>query len=232
MTQMVILAGGLGTRLGKLTKNIPKSMVLVDGKHFLHYQISLIKKYGIKDIVLCVGHLSEKIEKYFGDGNAYGVKITYSKEEKELGTAGAIKNARKYLEKNFFVMYGDSYLPINYLYVQSSFENKNKLGLNVVFANNDKFDKSNVSIKDGFIQKYDKENNSKNMHYIDYGLSIFDKNVLDFIPDGKYDLGDLFNDLINKKQLLAFETKERFYEIGSLKGLSEFENFIKRTSST
>ena len=89
-TQVIILAGGLGTRLRPVTETIPKVMVDILGKPFLEYKINQIKKFGIRNIILCVGYLGEIIEDYFGKGDKFGVNIRYAYEKELLGTAGAI----------------------------------------------------------------------------------------------------------------------------------------------
>ena len=226
--QIVILAGGLATRLQPLTEKISKSMIMIEGKPFLQYQLEFLKKGGISDIVLCVGYLSKQIEIYFGDGNRFGVDIKYSKEdERLLGTAGALKNAEGLLEEEFFVMYGDSYLFLNFKEVFGHFQNLNKSALMVVYKNYDKYDKSNVVVEDGVVKKYDKKHKTKDMVYIDYGVSILRKKVLDMIPSNQvYSLEELFTELIKQNEMLAFETKERFYEIGSHRGLEEFKKYV------
>ena len=119
---MVILAGGLGTRLRPFTSEVPKALIPIGGKPFLHHQIDLLKRRGIRDIVLCVAHLGEQVKDYFGDGSWLGVRIKYSEEEGHLlGTAGAIKNAEPLLSDDFFLMYGDSYLMIDYREVMRYF---------------------------------------------------------------------------------------------------------------
>ena len=227
--QAVILAGGLATRLGNLTKEIPKSMIMVNRRPFLEHQLDLFKAIGVKDFVLCVGHLSSVIKKHFGNGELFGVNIRYSIEKDSLlGTGGALKNAEDLLEDEFFVMYGDSYLPIDYRKPLAHFHKFNKLGLNVVYKNMDRYDKSNIAVKDGVITEYSK-GGGKQIVYIDAGLSIFKKEILDLIPENRVlQLYDLFNKLIDNKELLAFETKQRFYEIGSLSGLSELEAFLSK----
>ena len=226
--QIAILAGGLATRLQPLTENIPKSMIMIEGKPFLQHQLEFLKEGGITDIVLCVGYLSEQIETYFGDGKRLGVDIKYSKEGKRLlGTAGALKNAEGLLEKEVFVMYGDSYPFLNFKEVFGHFQKFNKSALMVVYKNYDKYDKSNVVIEKGMVKKYDKKYKTKNMIYIDYGVTILSKRVLDMIPKGQvYSLESLFTTLIKQKEMLAFETKERFYEIGSYSGLEEFKKYV------
>ena len=104
--QVAILAGGLATRLRPLTQDQPKSMVRVLGRPFLEYQLEFLRRNGITAVVLCIGYLGEQIEGYFGDGGGFGVDIRYSREDKPLGTAGALKNARGLLADEFFTLYG------------------------------------------------------------------------------------------------------------------------------
>jgi N-acetyl-alpha-D-muramate 1-phosphate uridylyltransferase len=226
--QVVILAGGLATRLGDLTKNRPKSLVEIQGKPFLAYQLELLKNSGITDIVLCTGHLGAQIQETFGDGSKYGVRLRYSPEEKPLGTAGALKNAESCLNEIFVVMYGDSYLFLNFPEMMSYFTSQNKLGLDTVFKNNDAYDKSNIAVKDNLVVKYSKAEKTQDMVYIDYGAAIIRKEALQLIPENRFaPLEDLFVRLIGMEQLLAFEVNERFYEIGSPSGLRDFEEFAR-----
>ena len=232
--QVVILAGGLGTRLGALTKTIPKSMVRVCEKPFLEYQINLLKKNNLFEIVLCVGHLRNEIINYFGDGAKLGVKLSYIVEERTLlGTAGALRNAENLLEDDFMIMNGDSYLMIDYNEVTKAYKIAGKLGLMVVYQNYDKFDKSNVAIDSGLVIKYDRLHRTPEMVYIDYGLTILNKKSIAFIPQGKkYDLDNVYRDLIKIVELSAFQTQTRFYEIGSIKGLNEFSQMIESSTIT
>lgn len=227
--QMVILCGGLATRLGDIAKETPKSMIKIDGKPFLEYQIDFLKKSSIKDIVLCVGHLFEKIEDYFGNGKDFGVNITYSHDgEKQLGPIGAVKNARSILDNVFFIMYGDSYVKMDFKDVYSYFLNKDKLGLMCVYKNYDKYDKSNLVVKDGYVTGYNDSNNSNDMIYIDYGTSILRKDSLEQIPkDTFFTTGDFFIKLIKDNELLAYEVKQRFYHIGNPESLEDFKTFIR-----
>lgn len=120
--QAAILAGGLGTRLGHLTETVPKPMVPVNGKPFLEYEVGLLKQSGIGDFVLCVGHLGEQLEDYFGNGNKWGVRVRYSYDGPKLrGPAGALKGAEPLLEECFFVTYGDAYLRADYRSIMKVF---------------------------------------------------------------------------------------------------------------
>jgi NDP-sugar pyrophosphorylase family protein len=222
------LAGGLATRLRPITEKIPKGLVEIDGKPFLEYQIKLLKKYEIKNIILCVGYKGEMIEEYFGDGENFGVKISYSKESKPLGTGGAIRKAFNKLRKNFFVMYGDAYLNFDYKDIISFYEKSKGTAVLSIYKNKGKYDSSNVILDNNGKVLYDKSNPSSNMEYIDYGLSVLNKDLVKkFIPSqGFYDLADFYNEISKKELLLGYEVNERFYEIGSFGGLDEFKKYI------
>ncbi len=226
--QVAILAGGLATRLGGLAKNWPKSMLQIQGKPFLEYQLEFLKRGEIEDIVLCVGHMGEQIEQYFGDGRKYGVKIRYSREDKPLGTAGALKRAEKLLDDPFFTMFGDSFINLDFGRVMAHFNSQNKPALMTVYKNHDRYGRSNTEIEGTLVKKFSKKEKTADMVYIEYGVDLFRKEALDMIPENEpYSLDDLFPRLIEREELLAFEVNDRFYEIGSLQGLREFERFIK-----
>ena len=225
---MVILCGGLATRLGSLTKDTPKSMIQIKGKPFLEYQIENVKKHSITDIVLCVGYLSDQIEKYFGNGEKFGVNICYSSDKKNpLGPIGAIKKAGSLLNDSFFTLYGDSYVFVDFNKVYSYFQEQNKLALMVVYQNFDRYDTSNLIVKNGRVIRYGGQN-TKDMTYVDYGVGLFRKKTLNNVPkDTFYSTNDLFSDLIKQKELLAFEVKKRFYHIGTPEALAEFKKYIE-----
>ncbi len=227
--QIVILAGGLATRLRPVTENIPKSMIRVENKPFLQHQIELLRENGIRNIVLCVGHLSHMIKSYFDDGKEFGVKIRYSDEgENLLGTGGALKKAEALLEDKFFLMYGDSYLLFDYRAIESYYKKFARFCLLVVYKNHNLYDNSNVGINDGLVTNYDKTNPNGKLVYIDTGLSILRKEVLDQIPSvTPSPLEELYQKIIAKRKMLAYEVNQRFYEIGSIQGLKEFENLIR-----
>ena len=231
--QVVILAGGLATRLRSLVEKVPKSMIRVNGKPFLEYQIELLKKSGLVDILLCVGYLGSQIKDYFSDGKNFGVRLSYSEEKKKLsGTGGALKKAENLLEDEFFVMYGDSYLLLDYQEIARYFHNFNKRGLMVVYKNHNQFDKSNLIVKNGLVKLYDKKGVNPEMVYIDEGISILRKEVLPGFPLSKpFALDEIFQRLIQERELLAFQTNQRFYEIGSPQGLNDFEKLILKNGA-
>jgi N-acetyl-alpha-D-muramate 1-phosphate uridylyltransferase len=233
ITTLVLLAGGHATRLRPVTETIPKSMLEVAGKPFISHQLELIKKNGISKVIICASYLGEQIREYAGDGNSYGLNVEYSFDgEKLLGTGGAIKKALSLVNESFFVMYGDSYLDTDFKIISEYFFRKNKSGLMTVFKNEGKWDKSNIEFTNGEIIKYDKKNLEEKMKYIDYGLGILTHKAFeDFENETEFDLELVYKNLLNKNELPGFEIKERFYEIGSFKGLEETEKYLSAGSN-
>jgi NDP-sugar pyrophosphorylase family protein len=229
---VAILAGGLATRLRPITEKIPKSLVPVANRPFLSHQLEYLQAQGVRRAVLCVGYLGEMIQRDFGAGEKYGIQLDYSFDgPRLLGTGGAIKRALPLLGEEFFVLYGDSYLPINYAPIAEFFHRSGKPGLMTVFRNEGKFDASNVVFADNEIKIYDKKSKSPEMHYIDYGLSLFKASVFDgYAADQVFDLAEVMGGLVRQKQLAGFEVRERFYEIGSPSGLAELEMLLKSKS--
>jgi len=227
--QIAIICGGLATRLGNLTKILPKSMIEIKGKPFLEYQIDMLKKQNIKNIILCVGYLSEKIESYFGNGKKFDINIKYSyDEDKQLGPMGAIKKAEKLLEKEFFVLYGDSYIFVDFQKVHDFYKEKGKLACMTVYKNEDKYDNSNLIVENNIVIGYKDSKLEKKVKYIDYGTSILNKKSLDYIPSNTfYSTEEFFKKLILKKEISAYKVNKRFYHIGTPKALEEFRNYIK-----
>jgi NDP-sugar pyrophosphorylase family protein len=225
---VAILAGGLATRLKPITEKIPKLLVEVAGEPFFSHQIRLLRAAGLKKLVLCVGYLGDQIVKQYGDGSAWGVQIKYSFDGPTLlGTGGALIQALPHLGDAFYVLYGDSYLPVDYLAVGQHFIASGKKGLMTVFENHERYDASNVWFEGGEIVAYDKKNKVPQMHHIDYGLGVFSRDALDGFPRDKVvDLAEVQKALVATKQLTGYEMKSRFYEIGSHAGLRELDELL------
>jgi MurNAc alpha-1-phosphate uridylyltransferase len=223
-----ILAGGLATRLKHLTADTPKALIEVAGKPFLWHQLQLLKRNGIDGAVLLVGHLGERIRDYFGDGSEIGMPLQYSFDGPVLlGTGGAIRRALPLLPDQFFIVYGDSYLPCDYGAVEQAFLDSGRQALMTVYRNDGMFDASNVEFDGTRILRYDKKQRTPAMHYIDYGLGVCKRAVFAALPEAQpIDLEAIYQDLLRKGQLAAVEVKERFYEIGSLQGIQDTANFL------
>jgi NDP-sugar pyrophosphorylase family protein len=226
---VVILAGGLATRLRPLTDKIPKSLVEVAGRPFLEHQITLLRKNGISEIFLCVGYLGEMIEELFGNGEQFGIQIIYSYDgDKLLGTGGAIKKLLPMLPEDFFVLYGDSYLPIDYQAVATHFRASGKPALMTVFRNDDAWDRSNVWFEEGNICRYSKTERLPQMRYIDYGLTACNQPIFENYPaDEPFDLAIVLEKLSQRGELAGYEVHQRFYEVGSHEGLEDLDRLLR-----
>jgi N-acetyl-alpha-D-muramate 1-phosphate uridylyltransferase len=224
----VILAGGLATRLGQLTRETPKALIEVAGKPFLWHQLQLLKRNGVDGVILLVGYLGELIQDLFADGSRLGISIEYSYDGPVLlGTAGAIRRALPLLPPQFFVLYGDSYLPCDYHAVESAFRRSGCEGLMTVYRNEGRFDTSNVEFDGTRIVRYDKKDKTPEMRHIDYGLEVFRREVFAALPEEQpIDLVTVCQDLLRRNQLTALEVQQRFYEIGSLQGILDTSAFL------
>jgi MurNAc alpha-1-phosphate uridylyltransferase len=216
MLTVVILAGGLATRLHPLTKNIPKALVPVNGEPFILKQLRYLSEQGVRRVVLCVAHLGEMIQEVVAERH-FLIDVTYSFDgPTRLGTGGAVRKASESLSGEFFVLYGDSYLPINFNDVETAYRKSGKGALMTILKNSDRWDKSNVLWEDGRIVEYNKRTPTRGMKHIDYGLGIISKDVISRYPSDKpFDLADIYNELSLDEGLAGFEVFERFYEIGS-----------------
>jgi len=225
---VVILAGGRATRLRPLSDSLPKSLVPVAGEPFLAHQLRLLAAAGISQVVLCIGYLGSQIEQFAGDGSRFGLHIRYSADgPAPLGTAGAVRQALPLLGERFFVLYGDSYLPCDYRAVQEAFLAGGAPALMTVYRNEGRWDTSNVEFEGGRILAYDKENRTPRMHHIDYGLGVFHRSAFHQIPPGlPYDLARLYQDLLARGQLAAFEVRERFYHVGTWQAIEELADYL------
>ena len=229
---VVLLAGGLATRLRPLTNKIPKALVEVAGRPFLEHQLDLLKQNAITEVILCLGYLGEMIEQPYGDGEAIGVRIRYSFDGPILlGTGGAIKRASTLLPDAFFVLYGDSYLPIDFQAVATAFIESGQPALMTVYANVDAWDTSNVWFEQDRIRLYSKREKLPEMRFIDYGLMVCMRQIFDDSPsDVPFNLADTLETLSRKGQLAGHEVYQRFYEIGSPSGLAELDQLLSKRS--
>jgi len=230
MLPIAILAGGLATRLRPITETIPKALVEIAGEPFLAHQLRLLQSAGYQRVVLCVGYLGEMVRDYAGDGSAFGLHVDYAFDgPRLLGTAGAIRCALPLLGERFSVIYGDSYLPCDYAAAERAFVESGKLGLMTVYRNEGQWDTSNVEFDGARVVRYDKANRTPQMRHIDYGLGVFSRRAFDGVQqDQPYDLARIYQDLVQRGELAAWESAGRFYEIGSLEGIADLTEFLSR----
>lgn len=228
MFAVAILAGGLATRMRPVTERIPKSMIEVAGRPFIEHQLELLQTENVRNVVLCVGHLGEMIQAHIGDGKQFGLSVSYSFDgERLLGTGGALRLALPLLGRDFFVLYGDSYLDIAYASVQAAYRDSGQPALMTVFRNESQWDTSNVLFDGTRVVRYDKRHPTPDMKFIDYGLGILNSNLLKAASSDAFDLSDVYAALADDGQLAGFEATKRFYEIGTPSGLAVTDGHLK-----
>jgi NDP-sugar pyrophosphorylase family protein len=229
--QAAIICGGMGTRLRPLTFDIPKPMVPVRGKPFLQWIVEHFRGQGVNRLVFCTGHLHENIEAYFGDGRKFGVEIAHSVEPEPLGTGGALLNARHLLDRRFFLAYGDSYLPIDLSGLTGLMEKNRASGVITAYENPDKLAPNNVRLAaDGRVMNYIKKDPPAAMNCLEAGLSLFDRDVLEFAPGRKFSLEEsILPQLINRGLLFGLLTPRRFYDMGTPEGLERAKRELNDT---
>ena len=220
----------MATRLRPITKKIPKALVEVAGEPFIAHQLRLLKCRGFSRAIICAWYRGAMIRDFVGDGERFGLNVRYSFDgDYPLGTGGAIKKALPQLGENFFVLYGDSYLPCDYLAVQLEFEYQNKKALMTIFQNFGKWDSSNVEYSAGHIMAYDKVNKTPAMQFIDYGLGVFNRSAFDLRHDEEsFDLSEIYQSLLKMNELAGYPVQQRFYEVGSFEGLKELDNLLSK----
>jgi len=231
--QVVVLAGGRGTRMRPLTDTIPKALLPVLGRPFAERQVELLAANGVVDIVFSIGYLGPMIRDTLGDGSRFGVRIRYVDEGPDLrGTGGAVRlfTGSGLADDDFAVLYGDSYLPIDYAAVWDAYAACEQPALMTVIRNRDRWDASNAELgADGLI-RYAKGVSDAAFTCIDYGLSVVSARVVreHVPPDTVSDLAGLFTHLGERGMLAGFEVHERFYEIGSEVGIADLEAMLAR----
>lgn len=202
-------------------------MIEVAGEPFLYHQLRLLAAHGAGEIVLCVGYLGELISERVGS-ERFGLKIAYSCDGPLLdGTLGAIRRARGLLGERFLVLYGDTYLRIDYAAAACSWQTSGLPAMMSVLHNEGRWEPSNAVYADGRVSAYDKRTPQAGMGWVDYGLSGIAQTALDRVPSSTRDLCDLFHRLAGEGLLFGFEATERFFEIGTPTALAEAEIFLR-----
>lgn len=228
--QALILVGGLGTRLRSLVNDRPKPMALVGEKPFLEYVIRNLKRNGIEDIVLATGYMGNFIENYFKDGRRFGVKISYSHEKEQLGTAGAIKNAEKFLKDELFVLNGDTYFNVN-------FEDIYKFHL----KNNSYFTMALREVKNASrygavecdstnkIQNFIEKGVLSESNCINGGIYIIRKEILKLVDySKKVSLEkDIIPKILKQKQIYGYKCDDYFIDIGIPEDYMKFCDIVE-----
>jgi NDP-sugar pyrophosphorylase family protein len=222
-----ILAGGLGTRLGARVRDVPKAMVEVAGAPFLMHQLRLLSAHGVREVVICVGHRGEVLAERTG-AERFGVRIAYSYDTPRLdGTLGAIRRALPLLPERFLVLYGDTYLRIDYAAADRAWRDSRLPALMTVLHNEGRWGPSNAVYEDGRVSAYSKQRMTPEMRWIDYGLGGLSVDAVRAAPPDERDLAALYSRLARRGELCGVLATMRFYEIGTPEALAETDAFLR-----
>ncbi len=224
--QVVILAGGLATRLGERVKTVPKALLPIAGRPFLAWQLETLARSGYREVLLCIGHFGDQIRDFLGDGSAFGLTAAYSEDgPRLLGTGGALRRALGLLAPRFLVTYGDSYLPFDYAGPLRDLEaHPEALGTMSVFENAGEWDSSNTEVRGELVARYEKGSRDRALSYIDYGAIALDRSVIAGRESGAvFGLDVVQTELAQQGKLRAYVAHERFYEVGSELGIRDLE---------
>ncbi len=235
MLPIIILAGGLGTRLGSLSSKIPKVLIPVNGKPFIEFQLDWLIRNHVLDVTYCVGHLGDQVIEYISTLEIPDwMQITfYSDGATQLGTGGAVLRALDRIEGKFLVTYGDSYLEASLSEISHEFTTSELPVLMTVYKNENRFDMSNIEFKVNQVTKYQKNDTNSDFQYIDYGILGFEKNHFSqFKEHRNFDLSLVIQSAIGNMGVFGFEIQERFFEIGSIQGLGELEIYLTKKGTS
>jgi NDP-sugar pyrophosphorylase family protein len=221
-----ILAGGLGTRLGARVEKVPKPLLEVANEPFLFHQLRLLARHGARDVVLCVGYLGDQIVQRVGS-ERFGIRIVYNHDgPRPLGTLGAIRQALPELGPRFLVLYGDTYLRIDYRGATTAWQRSGRPAMMTVLRNEGRWDMSNACFDGDLVTAYDKRAALPTMRWIDYGLTGLEASAVDAAGAGLTDLSDLFHRLADQGELFGYAATKRFYEVGTPAALAETSAFL------
>lgn len=227
--QTVVVAGGLGTRLGAMTADTPKVLVPVHGRPLLDWVMAFLRSQHVTAVHLCLGHLADRVLAHLARRDYGQMRITTSVEPTPVGTAGCLKLAERYLEEEFLLLLGDTYTPVDLARLTREWRAGQSAAAMVVLRNRDRLVPSNVHVDAGRVLRYDKAAGPGELEYVDFGIALLRKHVVRGLPaEGFLDLGELFDPLIKGGELAALETTSRFYEIGSPTGHAELSRLVER----
>lgn len=227
--QAVILAGGKGIRLRPLTLTLPKPMIKIHQKPFLEYLVERLKKNGIEEIIILIGYLGNRIKQHFGDGSKFGLKIKYSYSPVEADTGMRLKKAQDLIRKEFLLLYGDNYWPLDLKKLTEFYREKGTDGLVTVYSNFDHYTKSNMFVdKKGMVRKYDRKRTTKRLNGVDIGFFILKKKVLNLLPRKNCSFEAVVIPwLVKENQLAGFLTHHQYCGLSNLKRIKAIEAYFQ-----
>ena len=227
--QAVIFAGGYGKRLAPFTDTEPKPMYPIAGKPYIEHLILQIRDFGIRDVILLLGYLPERIMAYLGDGSRYGMMFRYVVTDVECETQKRILAAEALLDDRFLMMYCDNYCPIDFQKLVMDAEDHGALIQITAYANKDGYTKSNLRIaEDGRVLSYDKKRTLPDLAGVDIGYAVLDKRILE-LTDGENENFEavVYPQVVAQGKMYATVTEHRYYSIGSFERIALTEEFFK-----
>lgn len=216
----IILVGGEGTRLRPFTYELPKALLPIHGRPMVQHVLDLLKSHGVTEIYLAIGYKGEKIKEYFGDGSKFGLDIKYIEEKTPLGTAGPLRLARKYLNKTFFIIWGDILSHIDLTDFMHFHRNNDGLGTVALTSVSDT-SRYGVAAMEGskitkFVEKPKKEDAPSN--FINSGMAILEPEVIDkYVPkSGKSMVEyDIYPQLAKDGKLFGYPFSGQWFDTGT-----------------
>lgn len=233
--QAILLAGGLGTRLRSVVSDRPKPMAIIEGKPFMEYVVHELLKYGIQDIIFAVGYKGSMVEEYFKDGSGFGIKASYAYEEELLGTAGAIKNAGRFVTGDqFFVLNADTFYQMDYSRLIEIKERKELHMALVLRQVQDVSRYGEAVLEDAHLIRFNEKSEENRPGTINGGIYLMDQTLLSEIPEGKVSLE---NDMIPRwmkqgKRLGGMISEGYFIDIGVPEDFYKFTEDVKKGALT
>lgn len=229
VTQAVILAGGLGTRLKPFTNTAPKPMYPINNIPFIDYLICQMKNFGMEEVLLLLGYLPDKIMDYLGNGSNYGLTINYDITPVDYDTGMRIKHAASQIANKFLLLYCDNYCPINYSKLFADFCNNEAKIQITAYSNRDNYTKSNLHItENGLVTIYDKKRTVSNLQGVDIGYALVHKSVISLLPEENCNFeAEVYPQLAAQNKLFATMTEHRYYSVGSFERIKSTEDFLK-----
>jgi NDP-sugar pyrophosphorylase family protein len=202
-------------------------MLPVAGQPFVDHKLAELRRAGIHDVLMLVGHAADPLRAHVGDGSKHGLSVTFVDDgDQLLGTGGAIKKAVPQLGDAFFVTYGDTLVDLRVDYLAQRLSAPGAMGVMAVLKNDDRWETSNVDLEDDYVVAYEKRASPGRHHYLDYGFLAFNADVFEEISDESFDLAVPMQRLVLRRALVAFLVRARFHDIGNEAAVRETEAWL------
>jgi NDP-sugar pyrophosphorylase family protein len=232
MRQVVVLAGGLGTRVAHLTgPAVPKALLPLDGRPFIDFKLAGLAADGATDVLMLTGHGAGALQEHVGDGARYGLRVEFVEDGPVLlGTAGAVAAASSRLAETFWLTYGDTLLDVPMPEVERCLDWPGRVAVMTVLENRDQWETSNVDVDEGLVTAYEKGGPPGIHHFIDYGMLLFRRAAFERVSTTTpTDLREVVRPLVDRGALGAFVVRERFHDVGTEAAWRETDAWCRET---